>query len=120
MTVLHEFEFRGRKFQVYQQGEQVRLKSGEHDSEVDLPFQGSYDTTTQTSTYDERGFRTLAFENVSLNRKAEIQVTIGETGEYWQYGAHQDDDWRPFRDRTTTKKLEVMLKQGEVRTEVHF
>ncbi len=120
MKTLHEFKIGQREFQIYQEKEKVKLKSGDYDSEIDIPFEGSYDTTTPTSTYDEKGLRLLRFENFRLNRKAEIDVTIKENGDYWQYGAHQDDDWRSFGERVTTKRLEVMVEQGEVKTEVHF
>lgn len=86
-----------------------------------LPAPGHYNTSTLSSTSDERGERTLRFAPLKTGTdEVIIEVTAHDVGEYWYYGS-MGDDWHPTesttRHRLTVRKvsdgIEYELKRAE-------
>jgi len=70
--------------------------------------------SSPTSTYDTRDSKTsLSFRVAnSTSDKAEIEVAITQSDEYWYYGS-LGDDWHP-RSETTRKMLYVEMQKGKL------
>lgn len=78
---------------------------------LNLPKPGGYDTSTYSSTYDERGEIILEFTQPKIKaNEAVVDITITTTCEYWYYGS-LGDDWHPQKPTINRKKLTVRRKQ---------
>ena len=113
--ILYMFNFGRMKLGIFCENKQVFIDSPAFPLAripLDLPSPGHYNTSTASSTYDERGKKELSFkkEKESLNEIV-IDVAIEDKGEYWYYGS-QNDEWHEKEPTKIRKKL-IVRKNGE-------
>ena len=107
---LYRFELGDIHLHISHAGKNVYLTSPTHPHLprmlLGLPVPGHYNTSTLSSTSDERGERTLRFVPLKTGTdEAIIEVTVHDVGEYWYYGG-VGDDWHP-RESTSKHRLTV-------------
>jgi hypothetical protein len=70
---------------------------------LQLPKLGHYNTSTPTSTYDDRGAVTADFSVLWKSPdEAFVDVHIEDSGQYWYQGS-MDDDWHDREPRYEEK-----------------
>lgn len=79
---------------------------------LNLPTPGGYDTSTSSSTCDERGEVSLNFAQPRYRpNEATLDITITKTCEHWYYG-DLGDDWRS-ENPTICKKILTVKKERD-------
>ena len=112
---LFVFKIKEIVFKIVDREEKVFLESPDIKSEsflLPMSVPGHYDTSTASSTFDERGEITVNFSLVKeKENEATVRVEILTKSENWYYGSI-DDDWHPMADREEIKHFLVSLKKG--------
>lgn len=117
-NVFYEFDFEGLRLKLTQIDDKVYLgcdKIPEYKQELALRRPGHYNTSTNSSVYDERGEVNYKFKDlVSDGDKGIVEMEITTTGEYWYYGS-LDDDWHEKGDVLEKKRLIVERESGRLK-----